>query len=218
MELATITMDRNHAREAFLAYRKSVRERHDQEDAEIMRGYRALARGHQLIRLSETLRAGGSELKTFEVHNRWNGRTYRLVCRVPRLAVIRADAKVCFTAGIDDDGGCLLTADRQDRELSPNNRRDRRRIADGTFEGAPQGWNRWQRQMKAIVPNVPPPLRPAHQLAGYQILWEAEWAPDPQPPVDPALLKHIGGDLYAVVAIWDLTPLEQAVLAARADA
>lgn len=31
-------------------------------------------------------------------------------------------------------------------------------------------------------------------------------------PVDPALLKHIGGDLYAVVATWDLTDLERAVL------
>jgi hypothetical protein len=49
------------------------------------------------------------------------------------------------------------------------------------------------------------------------VLWEADWKVHPVPPGDPALLKHIGGDLYAVVAVWDLTPLEQAVLAARAD-
>lgn len=30
---------------------------------------------------------------------------------------------------------------------------------------------------------------------------------------DPALLKHIGGDLWAVVAVWNLTDLEMAVLA-----
>lgn len=215
MELATITMDRKPAREAFLAYRKSVRERHDQEDEQIMRGYRALARGQQLIRLSDTLRAGGSEEVSFP-SRRWTDRRLE-TWRVPRLAVCRADARMCFTTGIDRDGGCVLTADRRDRDLASNNRRDRTRVAAGTFEAGTQG-ARWDTTLQAIVPNVPPPLRPAHQLSGYQILWEAEWAPDPQPPVDPALLKHIGGDLYAVVAIWDLTELEQAVLAARSDA
>lgn len=32
---------------------------------------------------------------------------------------------------------------------------------------------------------------------------------------DPALLKHIGGDLYAVLATWDLTELERSVLGGR---
>src|SRR5438046_3023240 len=38
------------------------------------------------------------------------------------------------------------------------------------------------------------------------------------PPEDPALLKHIGGDLYAVVAVWNLTELERAVLSGRGRA
>ena len=63
--------------------------------------------------------------------------------------------------------------------------------------------------MNALIPNVPPALRPAHALSNYHLLWEAEWrvAPGP-PPGDPALLKHIGGDLYSVLAVWDLTPVE----------
>lgn len=208
MNLATIEMDRNVARRAFLDYRAAVRERHDEEDRAIMTGYRALSRGQQLIRLSDTLRAGGTETKTIRV-----GRSTETVI-VPRLAVARADARVVFTAGVDRTGGCLITADRQDRELARNNQRDRTRIASGTFELGNDSW--WHQCMRAIVPNVPPPLRPAHALSGYQILWEAEWAVHPVPPVDPALLKHVGGDLYAVVAVWDLSPLEQAVLAARA--
>jgi hypothetical protein len=50
------------------------------------------------------------------------------------------------------------------------------------------------------------------------VLWEVEewtWRTTPRPPGDPALLRHVGGDIYAVEAIWDLTPLEQLVLSGR---
>lgn len=73
------------------------------------------------------------------------------------------------------------------------------------------------RYLAAIVPTIPPRLRPPHNLSGYHILWEAEWGQeDVLPPGDPALLRHLGGDLYAVLAVWDLTPLERSVLAGRA--
>ncbi len=39
MQLDVIEMDKTEARKAFLGYRRAVRERHDAEDAEIMRGY-----------------------------------------------------------------------------------------------------------------------------------------------------------------------------------
>ena len=32
------------------------------------------------------------------------------------------------------------------------------------------------------------------------------------PPRDPALLRNITGTLYAVLAVWDLTEVERAVL------
>jgi hypothetical protein len=35
------------------------------------------------------------------------------------------------------------------------------------------------------------------------------------PARDPALLRHIRGDLWAVLAVWDLTELERAVLGQR---
>jgi hypothetical protein len=47
----------------------------------------------------------------------------------------------------------------------------------------------------------------------YHVLWDAVWTPEP--PIDPLLLKHCGGSLYAIVAAWDLTPLEQAVMRGR---
>jgi hypothetical protein len=63
----------------------------------------------------------------------------------------------------------------------------------------------------ALVPTVPPHLRP-DDLRKFYILWEAEW--DRSPPVDPLLLSRVNQTMFAVVAQWDLTPLEQKVLGA----
>lgn len=63
----------------------------------------------------------------------------------------------------------------------------------------------------AIVPLVPIDKKPRGQLSNFHILWEADWK---AAPVDPYLLRHIAGTLYAVVAEWDLTATERAVLGA----
>lgn len=43
------------------------------------------------------------------------------------------------------------------------------------------------------------------------ILWEVDrWIPEP--PRDPFLLKHIGAGLYAILAAWELTEIERAVM------
>jgi hypothetical protein len=66
----------------------------------------------------------------------------------------------------------------------------------------------------AMVPMVPADVYPAHglDLAKHFVLWEVEdWAF--APPKDPMLLKPIGGNLYAVVAQWDLTEIERLIIA-----
>jgi hypothetical protein len=72
----------------------------------------------------------------------------------------------------------------------------------------------------ALVPIVPPHVRGNHALDTSFILWEVEaWADraiSARPDRDPYLMKRIGADLFAVVAEWDLTPIEQAIMAGRA--
>lgn len=216
MQLPTIDMPKVEARRRFEEYRREVRRRHDAEDEAIARGYKALADGTPLIRLSEAMKLGGVKMVT----------TSRSRVTVPCLAVARADARFAWTDGVARDGG-LVIAGKQTH--SPLNRRDVMRFDRGTFEPLPEtealGWGSWHGgyRLNAMVPNVPPPLRPragkrGHHIAlrNFLILWEAEWrvAPGP-PPGDPALLRPLGGDLYAVMAVWDLTELEQAVLAGR---
>lgn len=205
MDLATIEMERPKAREAFLEYRAAVRRRHDAEDAAIMRGYRALADGKQLLRLTQTLTAGGT---TSLVTRNWNRETTNVT--VPRLAVARASATKVWTFGIDANGRCEM---RTKRDVAVNNQYDRIIVPNGTFEAGTQDTVWTSPRIAAIVPNVPPALRPATALSNYHVLFEAEWALDPEPPIDPALIKRLGGDLWVVVATWDLTELERAVLA-----
>jgi hypothetical protein len=67
------------------------------------------------------------------------------------------------------------------------------------------------------LPLVPLPLRPKRALTNYHVLWEAEWRR--AVPVDPLLLRRLGkGDLWLVVAQWDLTPVEVAALSTRVNA
>lgn len=198
MDLSTIEMERPKAREAFLDYRKAVRERHNAEDEQIMRGYRELARGRQLIQLSDTIVAGGTVERTWRS---WDNRTWKAT--LPALAVMRADAPECW-----------LETGAQRVSFTPERwyrgRKDRLTVRGLDVSVGEADW-------KAMVPIVPPALRPKAMLSNYHILWEADWTKEVvRPPRDPALLRRIGGDLFAVVAIWDLTDLERAVLAGRA--
>lgn len=209
MQLATIDMPVDEAQRLFEEYRGAVRERHDEEDEQIMRGYKTLARGQQVLNLPQTIRAAGVDL--IRVRPRWRGGQARDVT-VPRLAVSRANRTTVWTYGIDESGRCVL---QTKRDPHINNRFDVMRFPTGTFEAGTQDeWGSTPR-IRAVVPNVPPRLRPRAGLGNFHVLFEAEWGLDPEPPVDPALLRHIGGDLYAVIAVWDLTDLERAVLAGR---
>lgn len=192
MDLSTITMPRHEARLAFLDYRRALQQRHNDEDEAIMRGYRAMAAGHQLLNLREAITAGGQD---------------ELGC--PRLAVMRADLQWCYLGrGANGD----VTFQPQ-RYIDGRRSRGVYRFPAATLP--PREWREIHNDRRAIVPTIPPQFRPTHSLVNYELLWEATWEKVPRPPGDPALLKRITGDLFAVLAIWDLTRLEQAVLGAR---
>lgn len=199
MDLTTITMDPEAASKAFLEYRASVRERHDAEEAQIMRGYKALAEGESVIDLVATICQGGGRIQL----SRWQRNVW-----VPNLGIMRADQRWCWVSTHGD--GRVEYHSKQ----SYGNRETRNLVAlpPGTL-APPAGVNTAYGDVRAMVPPVPPVHRPAASLGNYHILFEAEW--EQVAPKDPALLKHIGGDLYVVCATWDLTELERTVLAGR---
>lgn len=204
MNLAPITMERAEARKAYLEYRDAIREVQGQEldevrfrqyeqDKAIMEGYRALSVGRQLIRLSDAMAAAG-----FITEGEHAG--------MPHLAIMRADFPAVR---------CTRWQGGQMRFEPADNRTHRQasKIINVTTPQDGTG-SRWSITRRATVPPIPPQFRPVAHPRNYHILFEGEWRNDstPRAPADPALLKHLRGDLYAVLAIWDLTEVEKAAL------
>lgn len=200
MDLATITIPPEEAMAKLAEYRGAVAsDNGGPEDRALARAYRIARQGRPIIRLSDAIAGGGF----FP-----NG--------LPRIAVIRADATHCYVFRAWRRSGRVgyLFADQPNprsfgalvglHTVSVAVDEPPRDTTDSTsFRGS------------TVVPLVPPAKRPTRPALGScHVLWEVEdWSPTP--PVDPALLHHIRGDLWAVLAAWDLTELERAVLSQR---
>lgn len=196
MNLAELDISREEATAKLAEYQQLVLAERSAEDEAIAAGYRAAARGLPIISLPRTVAAGG-------FHD--NG--------LPRIAVIRADAAECFAWW---SGDAVVYADQPDRSnrgalVGAHTVRVRLAPDEQPTVRMPRYWERGH----ATVPLIPPRYRPRpRNLRRRHILWEVEtW--QPVPPRDPALLRHIRGDLWAVLAVWNLTDLERAVLSQR---
>ena len=71
--------------------------------------------------------------------------------------------------------------------------------------------------IEAPVPTIPASLRPDAELKNYYILFEVEsWSEflddSGNTGRDPLLLKRLSNNLFVVLAAWDMTDLEKAVL------
>lgn len=145
----------------------------------------------------------------------------------PRLAVARADRRqVTFIWGKWDRIAVFSTLAGDLTVLGQNHQSYRRQYPTGLLARAvdmsaqPPGD---RVRGYALAPLVPPKALNAISgtaaLSRHLILWEVEQWSDRMigavPDRDPLLLRPIHGDLCAVVAQWDLTDLERAVMASR---
>lgn len=190
MNVATITMDRDLAREKLREYRRGLHRRADAEWSAAATAYEALAEGWPVINLREAILAAPVDAQ---------GR--------PRLAVARADRSQVHLVG--------GWASRHQLTFTTRLTAAQGRGLEVTILGA----NHDQPGGFALVPMVPPRQRAHRDLRKHFILWEVEaWADrriNAKPDRDPYLLQSLGGDLYAVVAEWDLTDVERMVMAGR---
>lgn len=112
----------------------------------------------------------------------------------PVLAICRADAKLCLA--------------HTNRDVVAFVDEDKWGYSKGIEVRLP-GMTYMTPNCRARLPLIPVHLRPKAALSNYHILWEADWEDVPR---DPMLLRRMGGDLWLVLAAWDLTEIERAVL------
>jgi hypothetical protein len=201
MQIDTIKMAPDQAKAKLRAYRAQLHRDIDGRYAAAAAAYKTLAKGTPLIELTPAIRSGG-----FDEHMR------------PRLAIARADRKqVRFDWEPRSTVATYSTA-KDGHHHGPTMvlAIDMGRLHGQTRSGMRGPIATWIRAY-AQVPMIPADVLPAKgQPRDWHILWEVDhWSDQPlvaEPSRDPLLLKHIGGDLWAVLAQWELTDLEMAIL------
>jgi hypothetical protein len=192
MNVEKIVVDRKKARELYREY-KAHSSYGEKIDREIQRAYQLIAQGRMVIKALESIRVAGLNEQG-----------------LPKLAIANATATQVHLQRWAN-GSAVMASKRYER-------RSTHRIVfqTGAFNFPPPAPNSWYSDIHAALPIIPIKHRPKEALANYHVLWEAEWRPIP--PVDPMLLRRIGGDMWLVVAAWDLTEVERAAMATRLSA
>jgi hypothetical protein len=196
MNVETIAVDRG---EALRMWQKYQTHKHNENriDAEIERTYKLIAEGKILIdALAAIVNAGVNEAGQ------------------PKLAIGRADQKWTF-CHLRYDGGAVMFAGDVDRHgQHPYPRPNMASTLRYEFKADTFPRLERSRELQALVPHIPPEIRPRRGLANYHVLFEAEWRK--AVPVDPMLLRRVGkSDLWIVLGAWELTAVERAVLAGQ---
>lgn len=200
MNVDTIQMSREEAKEKLDQYLRGRHKDTAAQYADCAVGYKALAEGKKLIYLDGAIRDAGLMEGGF-----------------PNLAIARADREEVRVEWSRGETVLRFDARAPSRNYSfsrgnPGSlvvRVDMKRH-HGIDRSVLEGW--------AQVPLLPADVRPrTGQLRDWFILWDVQrWYARRdriEPDRDPMLLEHLQGSLYAVLAEWDLTDLEVAVMA-----
>ncbi len=202
MNVATIEMPVDEAREKWKEYRDACKDSPQNVFLRDMKKiYNALGQGRKIIDIDKAMLKGGLHSGTYD----------------PRLAIARADFKygyfkyenetIRFFGSNDDhvwDGGYRRV---------PNHN-----VVVGGFPALPdleRDKFTASRQRFAPLPMIPPSASPKASLHNYHILWEVDKWKAIEVPKDPWLLRRLTPKLFVVLAGWDLTELERAVIAGR---
>ena len=197
MNVAEITMPKSEARRRLSEYRAGLHRRADAEYEAVAVAYKELANGRPLLNRRDAFAGAG-----FHADLR------------PRLAIARADDP---EVKVEVQREMLLFQTRWSGHWRSRQASGRRVAIAGVEPPFPA--NIWLREGYALVPLVPPAVKAHHALGGCHVLWEVEqWAEQPRtarPDRDPYLLRHVGGDLWAVLGEWELTEVERGVMSGR---
>jgi len=141
----------------------------------------------------------------------------------PKLAIVRADSKIVVCRE-RVDGSVKYYHDNEGKRTIQRIRwsyygdKDDITLPRGTFEWKKNesGYAQYS-DVQTIVPVIPAKILVNEVkvlLKNFHILWEVEeWKP--VAPRDPILLRRLTPNLFGVLATWNLTKLERAVIRGR---
>lgn len=204
MKTPIITMPAEQAEEHYKEYLELVKVRKEKYLEDLKKTYYHLSKEHKVLDIIEVFKNGGVDEKG-----------------EPKLGIAPANAKaIMFEKGSMGSGtftehGKWSRAAKSDVQLPT-----------GTFpifleekNGRVPSWGEGSERanVEAKVPIIPAHIMPEGDLKNYYILFEVTegWSL-PQTATfkkgDPYLLKRINNNAFAVLAEWDVTELEAAVL------
>lgn len=195
----TIEMGEDEAKEEYKKYVEAVKTRKEAQYEELKKVYHALSKGHKVIDIFEAMKLGGVN----EEH------------KEPKLAICPADARTVYFNKSNLGSGNFSDIDGWKRGKTEIV------LPSGTFPdwetemwNPPNNWRRIKRvKLKTSVPIIPAHLLPEGKLENYFILWEVKSWDEAIPPAgDPYLLRQISPNLFVVLAEWDVTEVERAVM------
>lgn len=190
MNVSIIDVPRAEAKAKYKEYLNVIKTRQEKYLHQLKRAYFYASKGKKILDMYEVFKQGGL-----------NGKLQ------PRFAIARLDWKEVYFQKLDDGAGSFQGSRRayyqKNVALSlPKN-------TFGNWKG--DEWN--VLDLKTAVPMVPANLMPFGNLKEYYVLWECQdWE---MVPADPFLLRRISKNVFAVLAEWDLTPLEQSIIRGR---
>lgn len=203
MDLVEYELEKEKAKENLTAlkklFKKNAKLRKQAIYRDMRRVYGHMTHGGKIIDIHKSIKKAGVNIKG-----------------QPRLAIVRADSKMCYLSR-RSNGACVFGGVDPGHwgQSSARKTYGEVELPRDTFGDL---WANlpWRK----TVLKIPTPLIPPHiyieeikyNLKNYHILWEVDEWIETEPPVDPILLKKITPSLYGVLATWDLTELERAII------
>ena len=188
MHHVPVTISKDTARDLYRAYQKHLHYS-TPIDREVMSAYQKLAQGKLVIKALESVATAGVDDKG-----------------LPKLGLARSDAMMLRLTMYGDGSARMTTSTRARHNSSQTFNFVAKTFPDNA---------RW-RNAEAIVPMVPLSHRPKRAMQNYHVLFRSRLDQGSAGRLIRSCCAVCGrGDIWVVLAMWDLTEVERAALTAR---
>lgn len=197
-----IEMAEEQAKEEYTKYKDALKGKVDKQHKqyeEIKKVYYSLSKGHKVIDVFDAFKKTGVNAEG-----------------EPKLAICRADHKTVNFQKQRFGSGVFCDVDEWLKEAInlPSGTFPRwKHELDANGNEKTESWAVLRQKIKTGVPIIPAQFLPESKLENFYILWEVkDWQESIPPKKDPFLLKRISVNLFSILAEWDVTDVERAVL------